>query len=232
VSQFDNGYLFEIHHGGRGKGYLKALIENLRADPDGEYWLPSGNKAVKVIIQEGEPLPLVLPEDDAKRLIQSGHPPLAATFNLKPRVVKGEGIFNFGAAMAGVGTVFFLGSAIFYAVSSNPGPSVRAIDFASLPHSQWGMVSSATVEEIVSKLEMKGDKWSVDKRRNIIEGLDDLRTKGRTIDAKNRQAPPVTTKPIDPADGVIAPRSVSGTQQAPTIPAATSSTAQTTGEKK
>jgi hypothetical protein len=236
VSQFDNGYLFEIHHGGRGKGYLKALVENLRADPDGEYWIPSGNKAVKILMQEGEPLPLVLPEDDARRLVQSGHPPLQATLTMKPAVAKGTGIFNFGATMAGVGTVFFLGSAIFYAISANPGPSVRAIDFATLPHSQWGLVSSATVEEIVSKLEMKGDKWSVDKRRNIIEGLDDLRAKGRTIDAKNRQpaTPPqaVVTKPADPAAGVIAPRPVTNAQPPVTVPAATTTATQSTGDNK
>lgn len=235
VSQFDNGYLFEIHHGGRGKGYLKALVENLRADADGEYWMPSGNKAVKVIMQEGEPLPLVLPEDDARRLLQSGHPPLQPTASMKPAVAKGEGIFNFGAALAGVGSVFFLGSAIFYAISANPGPSVRAVDFATLPHSQWGLVSAATVEEIVSKLEMKGDKWSVDKRRNIIDGLDDLRAKGRTIDAKNRQPTttqpqPVVTKPADPAAGVIAPRpSTNAVQSSAAAPA---DAAQSIGDKK
>jgi hypothetical protein len=237
VSQFDNGYLFEIHHGGRGKGYLKALIENLRADPDGEYWIPSGNKAVKVIMQEGEPLPLVLPEDDARRLVQAGHPPLQASLTLKSAVTKGTGVFNFGAAMAGVGSVFFLGSAIFYAVAANPGPSVRAVDFATLPHAQWGLVSSATVEEIVSKLEMQGDKWSVDKRRNIIDGLDDLRAKGRNIDARNRQRAPApqrdaATKPADPAAGVIAPRSSTSTHPAVAAPAAATSTTQATGEKK
>ena len=187
VAPFDNGYLFEIHHGGGGKGYLKSLVENLRADPDGEYWIPSGNRAVRVVMQEGEPLALVLPEDDARRLVQSGHPPLHATLSLKPAVSKGQGMLNFGAAMAGVGAVFFIGSAIFYAAAANPGPSVRAVDFAALPHAQWGMAASAGVEEIVSKLEMKSDKWSVDKRRNIIEGLDQLRAKGRAIDAQNRQ---------------------------------------------
>ncbi len=234
VAQFDNGYLFEIHHGGRGKGYLKALVENLRADSDGEYWIPSGNKAVKILMQEGEPLPLVLPEDDARRLVQSGHPPLQATSSLKPAVAKGAGIFNFGAAMAGVGSVFFLGSAIFYAISANPGPSVRAIDFATLPHSQWGLVSSATVEEIVSKLEMKGEKWSVDKRRNIIEGLDDLRAKGRTIEARTRQSAaslpqPGSTKSADPAAGVIAPRPVTNAQPSAAVPAVAT---QSTGDKK
>jgi hypothetical protein len=233
VAPFDNGYLFEIHHGGRGKGYLKALIENLKADPDGEYWLPSGNKAVKVIMQEGEPLPLVLPEDDARRLVQSGHPPLQATLSMKPAVAKGEGIFNFGAAMAGVGSLFFISSIVFFAISANPGPAVRAVDFATLPHSQWGLVSSVTVEEIVSKLEMKGDKWSVDKRRNIIEGLDELRAKGRTIDAKNRQVTPPkpAVKPADAAAGVIAPKPSASTQPTPgsaVAPAVTPST----GDKK
>lgn len=235
VAPFDNGYLFEIHHGGRGKGYLKSLIENLRTDPDGEYWIPSGNKAVKVVMQEGEPLPLVLPEDDARRIVQSGHPPLHATSSMKPAVNKGQGIFNFGAAMAGMGGVFFIGSAIFYAVASNPGPSVRAVDFASLPHAQWGMANSATVEEIVSKLEMKSDKWSVDKRRNIIEGLDELRAKGRTIDAQNRQRETVPSaananpvRPADPAAGVIAPRPVTNSATQPPVPVQNA----TAGEKK
>lgn len=211
VAPFDTGYLFEIHHGGRGKGYLKSVIENLRADPNGEYWFPSGNKAVKVVMQDGEPLPLLLPEDDSKRLVLSGHPALAATQNLKPAVTKGQGIFNFGAAMASTAVVCFLGSLVFYAVAANPGPSVRAVDFSALPHAQWGMASNVTVEEIISKIEMKNGKWTVDKRRNIIADIDDLRAKGRNIDAKNRQqanatSPVVSTnKPADPAAAVIAP---------------------------
>ena len=229
VAPFDNGYLFEIHHGGGGKGYLKSLVENLRADPDGEYWIPSGNRAVRVVMQEGEPLALVLPEDDARRLVQSGHPPLHATLSLKPAVSKGQGMLNFGAAMAGVGAVFFIGSAIFYAAAANPGPSVRAVDFAALPHAQWGMAASAGVEEIVSKLEMKSDKWSVDKRRNIIEGLDQLRAKGRAIDAQNRQKQAAPASPADPAAGVIAPRPASASPAAAPPAAARNAT---TGEKK
>lgn len=231
VAPFDNGYLFEIHHGGRGKGYLKALVENLRADPEGEYWIPSGNKAVKIVMQEGDPLPLILPEDDARRLVQSGHPPLHATLALKPAVSKGEGIFNFGAALAGVGSVFFLGAAAFYAIAANPGPSVRAVDFATLPHAQWGLAANTTVEEIVSKLEMKSDNWSVDKRRHIIEGLEELRAEGRTIDAQNRQRTAgIAEQPTaaDPAANIITPRAPT------TVPAGQPSTkpSPTAGEKK
>lgn len=227
VAPFDTGYLYEIHHGGSGRGYLKSVIENLRADPDGEYWFPSGNRAFKIVMQEGEPLAVLLPEADSKRLVLSGHPALLATLNMKPAVAKGQAIFNFGLAMASTAVVCFLGSLIFYAVAANPGPSVRAVDFSLLPHAQWSLASNVTVEEIVSKVEMKNGKWTVDKRRNIIEGIDDLRSKGRNLDAKNRQqvvtpqanpGAPITTTPVEPASAVFAPNNSGAAVQQPAVP--------------
>lgn len=225
VSPFGTGYLWEIHMGGDGKGWIKSVADNLKSDPEGEFWFPAGGgKIITARMQDGEPLVMVMTEDESKRVVQSGQPALPATAKMKPAVRNGEALFAFGASMAAAGFAFLAGSSVFFAIAANPGPSLPVIDIAVLPHSQWQLVQPTTVEEIVSKLEMKGGSWSVEKRRNIIDGLDDLRAKGRTIDARNRQSsdqkpispaqqpqtPPVgnsETKPVkaDPAAAVIAP---------------------------
>lgn len=241
VAPFGTGYLWEIHMGGDGHGWIKSVVDNLKSDPEGEFWFPAGGgKIVTARMQDGEPLVMVMTEDDSKRIVQSGQPSLPATAKMKPAVRKGEGLFAFGAAMAGSGFAFLVGSGVFYAMCANPGPSLPPVDVAALPHSQWSLVQSTSVEEIVSKLEMKGGKWAVEKRRNVVDGLDDLRAKGRTIDARNRQpvaaspaaAAPVTatpapvrapvpgpaaaqTKPADPAAAVLAPNPPSPTSGAP-----------------
>ena len=212
IAKFDNGYLFEIHHGGQGRGYLKSIVDNLRTDPDSEYWIPSGNRAVKIMMQEGEPLPLLLTDEESRQLVKSGHPPLALNTPMKPAVTKGESVLHFGIAVASVSFAFFLGALGFYGSAANPGPLVRSVDFAALPHAQWGLANNVTVEEIVSKLEMKGGKWAVEKRRNAIQGLDQLRSQGRMIDAQNRQRAAVeqqtqgeAAKPEDAAPSAALP---------------------------
>ncbi|WP_327211079.1 hypothetical protein [Rhizobium leguminosarum] len=229
VAPFGTGYLWEIHMGGDGHGWIKAVVDNLKSDPEGEFWFPAGGgKIITARMQDGEPLVMVMTEDDSKRIILSGQPALPASAKMKPAVKKGEALFAFGVAMAATSFSFLVGAAVFYGVCANPGATLPPVDVATLPHSQWSLVQSTTVEEVVSKLEMKSGKWSVEKRRNIIDDLDDLRAKGRTIDARNRQpvaapAPaaaaatpavskpaPVQTgvaqpKPADPAAAVIAP---------------------------
>lgn len=209
VAPFGTGYLWEIHMGGDGRGWIKSVVDNLSSDPEGEFWFPAGGgKIVSARMQDGEPLVMVMTEDESKRIILSGQPALPATTKMKPAVRKGEAVFAFGAAMAATSFAFLLGSAVFYAVCADPGPSIPSVDVAALPHSQWSLVQSTTVEEVVSKLEMKSGKWAVEKRRNIIDELDDLRAKGRTIDARNRQKTEGVqsgSQSDDPAKAVISP---------------------------
>jgi hypothetical protein len=213
VAPFGTGYLWEIHMGGTGHGWIKAVVDNLKSDPEGEFWFPAGGgKIVTARMQDGEPLVMVMTEDDSKRIVQSGQPALPASTKMKPAVRKGEAFFAFGAAMAGASFAFLVGSAIFYGVCANPGASLPPVDVSALPHSQWSLVQSTTVEEIISKLEMKNGKWSVEKRKTIVDGLDDLRSTGRTIDARNRELVAAPSPAIPPAAQPVP--ALTGTNQA------------------
>lgn len=181
VAPFMGGYLWEVHEGGPGKGYIGSVIDALSKNPEGKFWFPSGDRAFQVMMRDGKPFGILLSGDESLPVINSGQPPLIAASKMSPAVRKGTGVFLTGSAMLGSGALFMISSMAFFAISANPGPSLRAVDFSALPHAQWNQVVDTGVEEIVSKLEMTEDKWRVEKRTHVIPGLSELRNEGQAI---------------------------------------------------
>lgn len=206
VAPFMGGYLWEVHEGGPGKGYLGAAIEALSQNPSSKFWFPSADRAFQIMMRDGKPFGILLSKTESLPVINSDQPPLAMITKMQPAVRKGTGVFLTGAAMAGAGAVFLFSSMAFYAISANPGPSVRAVDFSSMPHAQWGQVKGTGVEEIVSKIEMKDGKWSVERRPHVVPGLRELRDEGAKSVQKARESimpmPAVEEEPKAPPPAV------------------------------
>jgi len=234
VAPFMGGYLWEVHEGGPGKGYIGAAIEALSQNPSSKFWFPSADRAFQIMMRDGKPFGILLSKSESLPVINSDQPPLAMITKMQPAVRKGTGVFMTGAAMAGVGAIFLISSMAFYAVSANPGPSVRAVDFSSMPHAQWGQVQGTGVEEIVSKIEMKDGKWSVERRPHVVPGLRELRDEGAKAVQKAREsimpmpkveedAPPPAAPPAPlPAP---APAGIPGAQPGQQTPPAAPATA-------
>jgi hypothetical protein len=188
VLPFHGGFLWEAHQGGDGKGYIKSAAKALEEDPGGEYWFKAGDRAYRVVMQDGKPFPHLLPPDKSVELLNSGTESLQRTHSMTPYIRKGTGWLVTGGIMAGSSALFFIGSIAFYAFAYNPGPSVRATDIAALPHTKWPLVASVGIEEIVQKLQMKNGKdWSVDRRAHVVEGLDQLRKQRADLERANRE---------------------------------------------
>jgi hypothetical protein len=188
VLRFQGGFLWEAHQGGDGRGYIKSAAKALENDPGGEFWFKSGDRAYRVVMQDGKPFPHLLPADKSVALLNSGTEPLDRNHPMLPYVKKGTGWLASGIVMSSAASAFFIGSLVFYGLAYNPGPSVRATDIASLPHMKWHMVSTVGIEEIVQKLQMRnGGEWSVDKRAHTVEGLDKLRKQRADLERANRE---------------------------------------------
>lgn len=188
VLPFQGGFLWEAHQGGDGRGYLKSSAKALETDPGGEHWFKAGDRAYRIVMQDGKPFPHLLPPDKSVEILNSGTDSLDRTHALTPYIRKGTGWLVTGVLMSGSAALFFIGSIAFYAFAYNPGPSVRAMDIGTLPHTKWPMVSNVGIEEIVQRLQMKNGKdWSVDKRAHTVEGLDKLRKQRADLEQANRE---------------------------------------------
>ncbi len=187
IKRFRNGFLWEAHQGGDGKGYINAAAAALDRDPEGQHWFQTGDRAYRIIMQDGKPFPHLLPSEKSVELLNSGSSQLERGYSLTPFSRKGTGWLATGAVLSSASVLFFLGSLVFYGLSYNPGPSVRATDLTALPHMKWPLVSSVGIEEIVQKLQMRGGNWSVDKRSHQVEGLDKLRKQRAELERANRE---------------------------------------------
>jgi len=175
VTPLMGGYLWEVHEGGSGKGYLDAAVRALTENPASKFWFPSGDRVFQIMMRDGKPFGILLSAKESAAVRNSGQPPLAMATRMKPAVRKGTAVMMAGAGLLGSGFMFFASAIIFYGIVTNPGPSVPAVDFSSMPHAQWSLVAGTKADEIVSKLEFKGSGWTVDKRPHPIEGLEELR---------------------------------------------------------
>jgi len=195
VAPFMGGWLWEVHEGGPGRGYIGAAIDALTQNPDGKFWFPSADRAFQVMMRDGKPFGILLSKNESLPVMNSGQPSLIAATKMMPAVKKGTGVFLTGAALLGSAATFLVASMAFYAVSANPGPGLKAVDFSAMPHAQWPLVIDTHVEEIVSKLEMNGGKWNVEKRPHVIDGLKELREEGQKIMQRARDS--VAPMPVE-----------------------------------
>lgn len=201
VLPFHGGFLWEAHQGGDGKGYIKAAAKALEDDPGGEYWFKTGDRAYRVVMQDGKPFPHLLPPEKSVEILNSGTESLGRSHSLIPYVSKGTGWLVTGILMSGSAALFFIGSIAFYAFAYNPGPSVRATDISALPHTKWPMVANTGIEEIVQKLQLKNGKdWSVDRRAHTVEGLDKLRQQRTDLEKANRERDSLEESAANAAD--------------------------------
>jgi hypothetical protein len=228
IMPFMGGWFWEAHEGGPGKGYLGAIVAEMTANQGGEYWVPAGPKKVlKVMMRDGKPFPIILSESESLKVRNSGQAPLMAKGRLVRFASRGTGMFIFGATLAGASAVYMLATMGFYLSVWQPGPMVRAVDLAQMPHSQWSKVENTDPEHIISKLEMKNGVWQqAETRRHIIPELEKERQNGREINASfDKQNFGFETKTIGDKIGspaVSAPTdSMSGDGTATAIPAVT-----------
>jgi hypothetical protein len=216
VQPFMGGWFWEVHEGGPGKGYLGPIIEEMTANQGGEYWVPaSANKVLKIMMRDGKPFPIILSESESLKVRNSGQAPLIARSRMTRFASRGTGMFVFGASLAGASLVYMLTTMGFYLSVWQPGPMVRAVDLAQMPHSQWSKVESTGPEEIISKLEMKAGVWQQpEKRKHIIPELEKERQNGREINAS-----------FDKQSFGFEAKQVGGKLEPQTEPAATEATA-------
>jgi len=163
VARFNEGYFWEAHEGGGGRSYLPDVMRILKADPDARIWLPSGSRTLEVLMRDGRPLGLMLPDEQVELLRKSGREgrQASASSRMTRLRTKGEILFAFGALVfiSGIGV---LCAAALQSASVNvmaEAPHGAAVE--QMPHRHWTDAAKiANAGGYVSKLEMVNGKWA------------------------------------------------------------------------
>ncbi|MCE6959713.1 hypothetical protein LAZ40_11850 [Cereibacter sphaeroides] len=163
---FRGGYIFEVHEGGSGMGYLPDVVEELTRDPEQVVWIPSGtalNRVLTVRITEERVYSSILTESESAMVRASGQEPLERAGRMTPLVPKGVKVLALGASLAAIGTVTLLVAAVHSGlVGQQPLPS-RPFNGKVLPHSQIvQLAGNIHNDRWVSRIVFEDGQWRAD----------------------------------------------------------------------
>jgi hypothetical protein len=141
VAPFMGGFLYEVHEGGSGLGYLPGVVDALTRNPDAKVWFPCDNRVYQVLVRDGKPLGMLLPEEDSRKFRESAPVPLEPSAKMKPAVRSGAATCIVGASILAVGALFLASACAFYLFIDTTIQTPRSVTLANLPHHQWQRVS-------------------------------------------------------------------------------------------
>lgn len=174
VAPLLEGYLWEVHEGGPGKGYIDGIMDALAENPGAVIWFPSGTKVFQFMMRDGKPFGVLLPQEESDRVKAGDTPPIFPKTKMKRAVNKGTGVLVAGATLFGASMAVLVASLVFYAFIGVAPATYKDVNLAKLPHAQWRLVQNVTATEIISKLEMKDGKWASERRAHKIPDFEKL----------------------------------------------------------
>lgn len=183
LSEFKDGYFFELHEGGDGLAYLPQITEQLNTDPEAIVWIPSGsklNRALTVEMVSGLPYATILTEEESSRIRASGQSSLPRTGKMTRLVKKGERALAIGISIA-VLSVITLAGAAWYGAKVDQQPIILTKYNAEiLPHGQIVELSSAMRDDRwVSRIVFEEGQWRAD-----FESVEDITLPNDTEEAQ------------------------------------------------
>lgn len=174
VAPLLEGYLWEVHEGGPGKGYIEGVMDALAENPGATIWFPSGTRVFQFMMRDGKPFGVLLPEDESELMKRSDNAPILPRTRMKRAVNRGTGVMVAGATLFGASLATMVGSIVFYAFIGVAPPTYKEVSLPTLPHAQWRLVGDVPATEIISKLEFQNRKWSTESRPHKIPDFDKL----------------------------------------------------------
>jgi hypothetical protein len=194
VAPLLEGYLWEVHEGGQGKGYIEGVMDALAENPGATIWFPSGTRAFQFMMRDGKPFGVLLPQDESEVVKRGDVAPILPRTRMKRAVNRGTGVMVAGATLFGASVVSMVASIVFYSFIGVAPPTYKEVSLPTLPHAQWRLVGNVPATEIISKLEFKDGRWSTDSRPHKIPDFDKL---DQEVKETPKTAIPASTNPGD-----------------------------------
>lgn len=164
LTKFENGYAYEIHEGGAGRGYLDSILSHFRSLPSfaaeetHRAFIRTATRTVRVERTAAGLYSVILPESDTTPQSEW----LTVGKKLSPLVEKRTGLFLGGVVLFLSGLIALMGG---YATRYQPyTPSVVNIErmpVDKLPHSQWSRLTSIQSGDYVMALKFEKNEWLV-----------------------------------------------------------------------
>jgi hypothetical protein len=164
LTKFENGYAYEIHEGGQGKGYLESIINHFKslppfsAEETHRAFIRTATRTVRVERTPNGLYSVILPESDETP--QSDW--LTTGKKLAPLVEKRTGLFVMGAIIFMTSLVALMGGyATRYQPYTQSFVSLERVPVSKLPHSQWNRLTNLPPGDYVQALKFEGNEWLV-----------------------------------------------------------------------
>jgi hypothetical protein len=174
MARFENGYAYEIHEGGAGRGYLESILTHFRSLPaysaEETYraHIRTAMRTVRIERTSAGLYSVILPESDTTP--QSDW--LTASKKLAPLVEKRTGLFLGGAVLFLTSLIALMGG---YATRYQPyvatTVSLERVPVDKLPHSQWDRMTNLTPGDYVQALKFENNEWTVQTPSNKTGGV-------------------------------------------------------------
>jgi len=200
VQRMEDGFAYEIHEGGPGRGYLSALVSRFAAEPEAIVHLRAGDRTIRVTAPEGKPRSVVLPESERP------------TIDAVPPGKRMRPFAPTGRAGLITACIFFATAAVLFMATSvalNTSAQTKAGDSAALnqrvenlPHFKWPKAPTRP-GEYVDKVQFSNGKWVVDEKpvplppRSAPDAMPDTRI--APSGAVPRSAVPAAPHPVKAA---------------------------------
>lgn len=164
MSRFENGYAYEIHEGGAGRGYLESILSHFRslppfsAEETHRAYIRTATRTVRVERTPSGLYSVMLPESDATP--QSTW--LITGKKLAPLVEKRTGLLLGGLVIFLSSLMALMGG---YATRYQPYTAtfvnIERVPVKKLPHSQWSRLTSLPAGDYVMALKFEKNEWLV-----------------------------------------------------------------------
>jgi hypothetical protein len=162
--RFSNGYVYEVHEGGRGRAFfpeIKKFFEEHAHDPE----IPGivvGTATRNLLVELGRNGVLssvILPENSKREPAEW----LQGTDKMQPALSTRTGFLVVSALVFVTGFSFMIVSSLLarYVPPSPPAPVVESINVENLPFSQFGRLIHVSPPDYVEALVFENGNWSV-----------------------------------------------------------------------
>jgi hypothetical protein len=231
VMPYEQGYVFEVHEGGEGKAFLPGIMDALDQDPTATACIQMARRVLEVKRSAaGTYTAILLPEGMDSQSLDKVFPEAGAA--LTPFQKSGLTALIIGGAVFGLGFIALFLTMLYYLIQVTGllSPPLAAIDFRSLPLTQWPSLETKAGEEsgtYIKTLRYQNGSWQEDEGKRIeLQGTTGTAAATATATETNPLLPPsLQTPAASTAPKTIAkepaaiPAEAPGVTAPPSIPA-------------
>lgn len=164
VTEYDNGWAYEVHEGGNGKAFLPGVLNYFdsrgpfESEEHVSVVLETSTRKVEVLRQRNGLVGLVLPESSQKTQPEW----LTANKQMPPVINRQRNFFLTGLVIFATGVIAMGSTALFFRLQGYlppVPPKVERVSLQETPRAQWTRIEALAGNAAIRAMRFKSDKW-------------------------------------------------------------------------